>query len=187
MPDGIIVGMKNTTKKSRTKDLVPDTLFDGGIEEDADTHPAEDKATPPAPPPIAITPEVIHPHQYHLRTEFDYKPGEDGWGYLSRITPHLLKELVAMATAPISVISPKVKLDALRELIQRPMPARQVYDINTPHTGSEFDRMTDSQVMDFVHKQITDMRKEEEEGCFPERKAEEGEAAITAAAATPED
>ena len=66
-----------------------------------------------------------------------------------------------MATAPTSVINAKVKLDALKELIQRPMPARQVYDIRTPAAGSEFDRMSDTQVMDFVHKQIADMRKEE--------------------------
>ena len=118
------------------------------------------EAQPPTPKP-AVVPEVIYPHQYRLRTEFDYKPGEDGWGYLDRITPHLLKELVAMATAPVSVINAKVKLDALKELIQRPMPARQVYDIRTPQAGSEFDRMSDAQVMDFVHKQIADMRKEE--------------------------
>lgn len=176
--------MKNTSKSDTSKEGVDlGMLYDGSDDEEADagtgapasalrdanrlaaqgteangrtTPTPEAKASPPA-----AVPEVIHPHQYRLRTEFDYKPGEDGWGYLDRITPHLLKELVAMATAPVSVISAKVKLDALKELIQRPMPARQVYDIRTPQAGSEFDRMTDAQVMDFVHKQVADMRKEE--------------------------
>ena len=148
-------------------------LYDGTGEADDDAANGDaasvlrdaSRSTTPTPdattPKPALTPEVIYPHQYRLRTEFDYKPGEDGWGYLDRITPHLLKELVAMATAPVSVINAKVKLDALKELIQRPMPARQVYDIRTPQAGSEFDRMSDAQVMDFVHKQIADMRKEE--------------------------
>ena len=174
MPDAIIARMKNATKKSSTNEFADlGTLYDGTEEPDeelAPTAPATAADDPPKPTTSALTPvsatrsvepEVIYPHQYRLRTEFDYKPGEDGWGYLDRITPHLLKELVAMATAPVSVINAKVKLDALKELIQRPMPARQVYDIRTPQAGSEFDRMSDAQVMDFVHKQFADMRKEE--------------------------
>jgi hypothetical protein len=172
--------MKNATKKDSSKnepayaDL--GVLYDGAEDEDSEPAPeAVPVATTPVPGAEGVrqdepadrpaaraqVPEVIYPHQYRLRTEFDYKPGEDGWGYLDRITPHLLKELVAMATAPVSIINAKVKLDALKELIQRPMPARQVYDIRTPAAGSEFDRMSDAQVMDFVHKQITDMRREE--------------------------
>ena len=147
-------------------------LFDG------DTLPEEEPAAPvapaePEPEPETKALEIIHPHQYHLAGELDYKPGEDGWGYLNRITPLLLKELVAMATAPISVVNAKVKLDALKELIQRPMPARTVYDIRTPAAGSEFDRMSDAQVMDFITEKIGDMRKEE--------------VAETTASSTPED
>jgi hypothetical protein len=175
--------MKNPAKSDMTKEYGDSAtrnpnyadlgvLYDGTGDEDEDAGNGDaasalrdanrptPEAQPPKPTPAAV-PEVIYPHQYRLRTEFDYKPGEDGWGYLDRITPHLLKELVAMATAPVSVINAKVKLDALKELIQRPMPARQVYDIRTPQAGSEFDRMSDAQVMDFVHKQIADMRKEE--------------------------
>lgn len=156
--------MKNATKKNSTKYADLGVLYDGS--EDAEPEepvPGAEgvRQDEPADRPPAQVPEVIYPHQYRLRTEFDYKPGEDGWGYLDRITPHLLKELVAMATAPVSVINAKVKLDALKELIQRPMPARQVYDIRTPAAGSEFDRMSDAQVMDFVTKQIGDMRREE--------------------------
>jgi len=115
----------------------------------------------PTAPSEVLTPAVLMPHHVRLVGPLDHKPGEDGWTYLDRITPLLLKELVALATAPPSVINAKVKLEALKELIQRPMPARQVYDIRTPPAGSEFDRMSDAQVMDFVHQKIADMRKEE--------------------------
>ena len=166
--------IKKTTKQE------PDgvdlgVLFDGA-EDDAPTPTpeaseasAEQAAGPSAPAsaPLPESPlrgaqmEVIHPHQFRIASSFDLRPGEDGWTYLDRITPLLLKEMIGIATAPVTIISAKVKLDALKELIQRPMPARQVYDIRTPHAGSEFDRMTDAQVMDFVTKQIGDMRKEE--------------------------
>ena len=154
--------IKKTTKDgSEGVDL--GVLFDGA-EDDApmpSEAPAERAAVPTTPADSAPVPEVIHPHQFRVASSFDLRPGEDGWSYLDRITPLLLKEMIAIATAPVTIISAKVKLDALKELIQRPMPARQVYDIRTPHAGSEFDRMTDSQVMDFVTKQIGEMRKEE--------------------------
>ena len=141
-------------------------LFDGA-EDDAPTPTPEaseasaEQAAGPSAPASAPLPEVIHPHQFRIASSFDLRPGEDGWTYLDRITPLLLKEMIGIATAPVTIISAKVKLDALKELIQRPMPARQVYDIRTPHAGSEFDRMSDAQVMDFVTKQIGEMRQEE--------------------------
>jgi hypothetical protein len=168
--------MRSRNKKTNDKDLVSLGVLYDGAEDDAPTpmldaagvghiEPAvrsrQDTATAPAPAPQAQVPEVINPRHYRMPDEYATRPGEDAWAYLDRITLLLLKELVMMATAPVSVVNAKVKLDALRELIQRPMPARQVYDIRTPAAGSEFDRMSDTQVMDFVHKQIADMRKEE--------------------------
>ena len=165
--------MKNANKNHSNKGLADLSVLYDGAEDDtptpldgADTptkggllpfEPAGGQATS-AP---AQVPEVINPKHYRMPDELAARPGEDAWAYLDRITLLLLRELVMMATAPVSVVNAKVKLDALKELIQRPMPARQVYDIRTPAAGSEFDRMSDTQVMDFVHKQIADMRKEE--------------------------
>ena len=139
-------------------------LFDGDeLPEDDTPTPTPEAVTASALQPAGDTPkaeppkhalEVIHPHQYRLIGDLDHRPGEDAWAYLERITPALLKELVAMATAPPSIINARVKLDALKELIQRPMPARQVYDIRTPAIGSEFDRMSDEQVRAFVQERL---------------------------------
>lgn len=148
--------MKRAILKAKRQDLVDlATLYDGPSDDSA-----EELADLPA-TPTAQVPAHIPPQTYRLLGEFDHRPGEDAWAYLDRIAPMLLKELIAMATAPISVINPKVKLEALKELIQRPMPARQVYDIRTPPAGSEFDRMTDAQVAEYVTKQISSMQSEE--------------------------
>ena len=152
--------MKNATKTTRTDNPANEladlgTLFDGAAlppdedeSGDAPTPSADTHVPQPSPP--ASVPEVIHPSRFRLITEMSYIPGEDAWSYLSRITPHLLTELVGMAMAPLTVVSAKTKLDALRELIQRPMPARQVVDIHASRSTSEFDRMTDEQVRDYV-------------------------------------
>jgi len=152
--------MKNATKTSRTDNPATEladlgTLFDGSaLPPDGDE--GGDAPTPcadthvPQPPPPASVPEVIHPSRFRLITEMSYIPGEDAWSYLNRITPHLLTELVGMAMAPLTVVNAKTKLDALRELIQRPMPARQVVDIHASRSTSEFDRMTDEQVKEYV-------------------------------------
>lgn len=155
--------MEKQTKNTNTNDTNFGVLFDGeeyeGEEEESIAQGAggpSPLAPAKAPMPKRITPvQTLNPQHFRLIGEFDLKPGEDGWTYLDRITPLLLKELVAMASAPVSVINPKVKLDALKELIQRPMPARQVYDIRTPPVGNEFDRMSDEQVREFVAERLT--------------------------------
>lgn len=165
--------MKKTTKAQTTKGFADlGVLFDGAEDnaEDGavlplDSSPRDTRV--PQEDRALVKAEVISPKSYRLVGDLDHRPGEDAWSYLDRISVLLLKELVLMATAPTSVINARVKLDALKELIQRPMPARQVYDIRGPAAGSEFDRMTDAQVMEFVNKQIADMRSEPVQGELP--------------------
>lgn len=149
--------MKSANKKHDGQYADLGVLFDGSVEDDsADSdHMSEDlpagrEVESERGAHVPAKPEIIHPTKFRLMTEVDYRQGEDAWGYLNRITPFLLKELVGMALAPTSVVNAKTKLDALRELLQRPMPARQVVDINATKSISEFDRMSDEQVKAYI-------------------------------------
>jgi hypothetical protein len=170
--------MKNTSGKNIGKKKIPkgarrgwvrpteyadlSILYDGPSD---DTPEPVDEEVLPDKPEEDNTPkelEIVYPNQVRLVGDMDHRPGENAWDYLDRIAPLLVKELIWMATAPANVINARVKLDALKELLSRPMPARTVYDIRSQTTGNEFDRMSDTQVMEFVTKQIGEMKKEDE-------------------------
>lgn len=113
--------------------------------------------------------EVLHPDQIipgdrlNLLEQVKRKKGEGALAYLERVSPNLVEELVSMAMSPVEAIHPRIKLDIIKELLQRPLPTKTLIDVHST-VGSEVDRMTDLEVYKHIKEK---MRELEGQGKLP--------------------
>ena len=85
-----------------------------------------------------------------LPEELQWEPGETPYQWLERNTNFFLTELCNLAFDP--GVSAKVRLVALKELICRPLPSKNVYEYQ--QIGSEVDRMTDEEVFEEITRRL---------------------------------
>ena len=83
-----------------------------------------------------------------------WRPGDAPLDWLERNLGIFLMELGKMALAPTTdkSVPAKVKLEALKELISRPLPAKNIYEVLPG--SSQVDRMTDDEVKKYIECQL---------------------------------
>jgi hypothetical protein len=85
-----------------------------------------------------------------LPEELKWREGEHPMAWLERNAGFFLDQLCLLALDPD--ISAKVRLDAFKELICRPLPQKNVYELS--QVESEIDRMSDEEVVKCIEEKL---------------------------------
>jgi hypothetical protein len=88
-----------------------------------------------------------------LPKELEWKPGERPLEWLERNSSFFLDQLAGLALDPD--VSAKVRLDAVKELICRPLPQKNVYELS--QVESEIDRMSDEEVYEMLQEKMKEL------------------------------
>jgi len=78
--------------------------------------------------------------------------GEDPWSYLHRTSMYYLEELARLGMDQSGKIPAKVKLEALKELLNRIIPAKTIYEIGAGY--SAIDKMSDAECAAYLREQL---------------------------------
>lgn len=97
----------------------------------------------------------------HLKS-LDWVKGETAWDWLNRNSVVFLSELAVMGLDREGKVTDRVKLEALKELISRPLPPRSVYEIKKEE--GPLDRMTEDEVRAYIMERVGKMLPEPESG-----------------------
>lgn len=84
--------------------------------------------------------------------------GRHPMDYLDDNVLTYIRELESMALDHEGAVPWKIKLDALKELISRPLPPKTIQEMQGP---SKFDRMDRGQLLGYVQKQLTELATKE--------------------------
>ena len=91
--------------------------------------------------------------EQRLPKELQWEPGESPMQWLERNTNFFLDQLAQLSQDPD--VSAKVRLDAIKELICRPLPQKSVYEYH--QIDSEVDRMTDEEVYERIQQKMEEL------------------------------
>lgn len=86
-----------------------------------------------------------------LPEELLFQEGEDLYSWLERCAKQFLTELATVGLARRGV-SDRVKLEALKELIMRPLPPKSIYELRPP--DSELEKYTDAELREYIQSKL---------------------------------